>query len=140
VELPRLLKRIEQGKTAWRVRHGSREVSMLSPVSGRVIEKNEMVRADPSLLNSSPYGDGWLLRVRPRRLAPQLCNLFTGKAAQLWLDAARSRLAGFFASTPALMYQDGGVMMTNLSDRCSDDEWDRIAREFFLNDEHTKQS
>lgn len=140
VELPRLLRKVEQGGVAWKVRHGTRVVPIVSPVSGRVIEKNEMVLTDPSLVNSSPYGDGWLLRVRPARLPAQLHNLLTGKPAQQWLDAVRAQLGRFFSGTPALMYQDGGVMVKNLADRCSDDEWNRLVKEFFLVDDSKSQS
>jgi glycine cleavage system H protein len=139
LELPRLLRSVEQGKVAWKVRHGSRVVPMVCPVSGRVIEKNEMVLADPALVNSSPYGDGWLLRVKTPRLPSQLHNLITGKSAQHWLDDARAQLARFFSGTPALMYQDGGVMLTDIADRCSAEEWEKLVREFFLVDENTKQ-
>jgi len=138
VELPRLLRNVRQGEIAMSVRHGSRTVPLISPVSGRVVGKNEMVLATPSLIGDSPYGDGWLIRVRPRRLNAQLHNLLTGKPAQQWLDAVRSQLAGFFSGTPALMYQDGGTMMTNLGDRCSDEEWERLVNTFFLSDVRTK--
>jgi glycine cleavage system H protein len=134
VELPGLLKRLEQGGVAWHIRHHKRVVPMVSPVSGRVIERNEMVLRDPMLINTSPYGDGWLLRVRPKRLRAQLNNLFAGKTAHQWIELAKLQLNRLFSGTPALMYQDGGVMLHNLADRCSDDEWKRVAKEFFLAD------
>jgi hypothetical protein len=112
---------------------------MVCPVSGRVIEKNEMVLANPGLVNTSPYGDGWLIRVRPRRFSAELHNLITGRSASQWVDGARARLAGFFSGAPALMYQDGGVMLSDLADRCSDEEWERLLHEFFLADTTTKQ-
>lgn len=136
VRLPRLLRRVTQGAVAWQVWHGHRLVPMVSPVTGRVIEKNEMLFLNPSLINTSPYGNGWLFKVRPKKLPPQLHNLFTGKAAQLWQDSVKTRLIGFFSGTPALMYQDGGVLLKDLADRCSDEEWQDIAREFFLADVH----
>ena len=138
IELPRMLKRVRQGEVAMSVRHGSRSVPLISPVTGRVVGKNEMVIRQPSLVGDSPYGNGWLLRIRPRRLDAQLRNLLSGKAAHEWLDAARSRLAGFFSATPALMYQDGGTMLDNLGDRCSDEEWERLVNTFFLTDVHKK--
>lgn len=139
LELPRLLKSVKQGDVVWRLRHGSREVPMICPVSGRVMERNEMVMTDPALVNAAPYGDGWLIRVRPRRLRAELHNLLTGKSAHEWADGARARLARFFAGTPALMYQDGGVMLTNLAERCSGEEWSRLVSEFFLVDEDANQ-
>jgi glycine cleavage system H protein len=134
VRLPRLLKSVEQGGVAWLVWHGHRHIPMVSPVSGRVIEKNEMLPRNPSLINDSPYSDGWLFKIHPRKLAPQLHNLFTGKWAQALQDMARTQLSQFFSRTPALMYQDGGVITKNLIDRCSDDEWNTIKREFLLVD------
>jgi glycine cleavage system H protein len=133
VTLPRLLKRVEQGGVAWELTHGTRKVKMVSPVSGRVVEKNEMVLVNPSLINSSPYGDGWLFKVHPStKLSSQLSNLLTGRSVTEWQDSLRAKLSQVFSATPALMYQDGGVMVDNLADRCSDEEWKRITREFFL--------
>jgi glycine cleavage system H protein len=132
VALPRLLKRVEQGGAAWEVVHGNRKLKMVSPVSGRVIEKNEMVLINPSLINTSPYGDGWLFRVRPAKLSPQLHNLLTGKSVFEWQETVKAQLSRFFGATPALMYQDGGVLVSNLSERCSDEEWKGVTKEFFL--------
>ncbi|XP_051175465.1 glycine cleavage system H protein, mitochondrial [Leptopilina boulardi] len=36
---------------------------IISPVSGKVIEKNEAVENKPSLINSSCYEDGWLFKI-----------------------------------------------------------------------------
>ena len=132
IRLPRLLKRVRQGGVAWHIRHGNRIVPILSPVSGRVVEKNEMVRNNPSLVNTSPYRDGWLLRIKPAGLPLQLRNLLTGKPAQQWQESVRSRLGQFFSGTPALMYQDGGELVHDLADKCSDQEWDALVKEFFL--------
>lgn len=35
-----------------------------SPVSGEVIERNEAVEQTPSLLNTDPFGDGWIFKIR----------------------------------------------------------------------------
>lgn len=36
---------------------------LISPVSGKVIEKNEAVESKPSLINTSCYEEGWLLKI-----------------------------------------------------------------------------
>jgi len=36
-----------------------------SPVSGKIVEINEDLEESPSLVNSDPYGDGWLFRIDP---------------------------------------------------------------------------
>ena len=34
------------------------------PVTGEIIEVNESLKSDPSLVNHDPYGDGWLFRIK----------------------------------------------------------------------------
>lgn len=36
-----------------------------SPVSGKVLEKNAEVEQNPELINSDPYGRGWLISIEP---------------------------------------------------------------------------
>lgn len=36
-----------------------------SPVSGKVLEKNAEVEQTPELINTDPYGDGWLVSIEP---------------------------------------------------------------------------
>ena len=35
-----------------------------SPVTGEVIERNEAIEADPALLNTDPFGQGWIYKIR----------------------------------------------------------------------------
>jgi glycine cleavage system H protein len=37
---------------------------LFSPVSGEVIEINERLDKEPALVNTDPYGDGWMIKVR----------------------------------------------------------------------------
>jgi glycine cleavage system H protein len=37
---------------------------IVAPLSGEIVAVNEGVAENPELVNESPYGDGWLLRVR----------------------------------------------------------------------------
>lgn len=37
---------------------------LLMPVSGEVMEVNEMLESEPEKINSDPYGDGWIIKVK----------------------------------------------------------------------------
>jgi glycine cleavage system H protein len=37
---------------------------LYSPVSGEVVAINEALEEDPALVNSDPYGEGWMIRLR----------------------------------------------------------------------------
>jgi glycine cleavage system H protein len=36
-----------------------------APLAGAVVARNERLDAQPELLNSDPYGDGWIAEIRP---------------------------------------------------------------------------
>ena len=38
---------------------------LFAPVAGEVTEVNARLDKEPSLVNSDPYGDGWMIKVRP---------------------------------------------------------------------------
>ena len=38
--------------------------AVLSPVSGEVVEVNSKLEDEPELINSDPYGEGWMVKVR----------------------------------------------------------------------------
>ncbi len=47
---------------------------LFSPVAGEIIEVNSNLESSPEVVNSDPYGEGWLLRVKVDGLE-QLANL-----------------------------------------------------------------
>jgi len=47
-------------------------VSLLSPISGRIEHVNGILPEKPELVNSDPYGEGWLVILAPRNLEDDL--------------------------------------------------------------------
>jgi glycine cleavage system H protein len=37
---------------------------LYSPLSGQIVEVNTRLDAEPALVNNSPYGDGWMIRMK----------------------------------------------------------------------------
>ncbi len=37
---------------------------LFAPVSGEIVAVNDRLDKEPALVNSSPYGDGWMIKVR----------------------------------------------------------------------------
>jgi len=56
------------------------------PLTGKVVEINEEVIADPSLANTDPYGKGWLILLEPENQAQELAQLEHGDGLQAWLE------------------------------------------------------
>jgi glycine cleavage system H protein len=38
---------------------------LYSPVSGEVVEVNNAIEGDPAVVNRDPYGDGWMVKLKP---------------------------------------------------------------------------
>lgn len=63
VELPTVGTRVEIGQQVCVVESVKAASDIYSPVSGTVEEVNEALSADPSLVNSDPYGAGWIFKL-----------------------------------------------------------------------------
>lgn len=64
VELPDLEDTLAAAEEAGVVESVKAASDIYSPVSGEVIAINEALEDAPELINTDPYGDGWLFRIR----------------------------------------------------------------------------
>lgn len=65
VELPAIGDEFDQGDACAVVESVKAASDIYSPIAGEVIAINEDLDADPALVNSDPYGAGWLFTVKP---------------------------------------------------------------------------
>jgi glycine cleavage system H protein len=64
VELPAVGDVLEAGQEMGSVESVKAASELYCPVSGEVIEVNEELESAPEKVNSDPFGEGWMLRVR----------------------------------------------------------------------------
>lgn len=64
VELPPIGKTVDAGDPTAVVESVKAASDIYTPLSGEVIEVNPAVEADPSLVNTAPYGDGWIFKLK----------------------------------------------------------------------------
>ncbi len=64
VELPEVGDELEAGKPFGVVESVKAVSDVYSPLSGEVVEINEELPDAPETLNTSPYEDGWLIKIR----------------------------------------------------------------------------
>ena len=63
VEIETLNEEIEMGDVFGTVDAVKSVSDLFMPISGEVIELNEKLESEPELVNSDPYGDGWMIKV-----------------------------------------------------------------------------
>ncbi|MBG0812953.1 glycine cleavage system protein GcvH [Planomonospora sp. ID82291] len=64
VQVPEVGVTVAAGDAVGEVESTKSVSDIYAPVGGEVVEVNAAVVDDPSLINSDPYGEGWLFRVR----------------------------------------------------------------------------
>jgi glycine cleavage system H protein len=63
VELPAIGGELTGAQVCGEIESTKSVGELYAPVSGRVVEVNGAVDADPSLVNADPFGEGWLVKV-----------------------------------------------------------------------------
>lgn len=66
---------VKQMETACRLESTKCVVEIMSPLSGVVLRFNRRLLDDPGIINSDPYGEGWIAVIRPTRLEKELGEL-----------------------------------------------------------------
>ncbi len=64
VELPAVGENVEAGTTVGELESTKSVSDLFSPVTGEIIARNEALDGGEEVVNSDPYGEGWLFKVR----------------------------------------------------------------------------
>ncbi|KAJ6797397.1 glycine cleavage system H protein 3, mitochondrial-like [Iris pallida] len=65
VEVPESGTSVSQGSSFGAVESVKATSDVNSPISGEVVEVNTKLTETPGLINSSPYEDGWMIKIKP---------------------------------------------------------------------------
>lgn len=85
VTLPEAGSHVTEGEACGEIESTKSVSDVYAPVTGTVTERNEALDASPELVNSDPYGEGWMLAIRPDD-ASAVDGLLDAAAYQASLD------------------------------------------------------
>lgn len=83
IELPEAGRQVSAGESCAVVESVKAASDIYSPITGEVTEVNARLAAEPELVSKDPYGEGWLMRVRPAEGASAPQVLSASEYAQL---------------------------------------------------------
>ncbi|MBK1882222.1 glycine cleavage system protein GcvH [Luteolibacter pohnpeiensis] len=69
VELPEVGKAVDKGDPTAVVESVKAASDIYAPAGGEIVEVNPDVEADPSLINTDPYGKGWIFKIQIKSMA-----------------------------------------------------------------------
>ncbi|MBW2030528.1 MAG: glycine cleavage system protein H [Deltaproteobacteria bacterium] len=87
VQLPPEGKNLKAGKSFAKMESGKWLGKIYAPVNGELVEINEELEIDPTLINEDCYGEGWMFKIRPDDKG-ELASLIRGaEAIEKWILA-----------------------------------------------------
>ena len=81
VELPEISKEVEENDPMAVVESVKAASDIYAPLAGKIIETNTQLESDPSLINNTPYAEGWICKIELRD-ASQVENLMNASDYQ----------------------------------------------------------
>jgi len=83
-ELPDIATEVNQNEPYGTLESVKAVSDLIAPISGKIEEVNEKVLSHPEDLNEDPYGNAWLLIIKPFNLQAELANLMDFDTAVEW--------------------------------------------------------
>ena len=92
VLLPQLGQEVKAGEVLFSLTRGEQRLDFQAPVAGKVSDLNGNLRNEPGRMSQSPYKEGWVCRLQPSDLKPDLEALLIGKPVLAWYGGEITRL------------------------------------------------
>ena len=86
VDMPEEEDEVSQGEICGKIQSRKWIGNLVAPVSGEIVEINEDLEDDPDLINTDPYGKGWILVIEASELELELENLIRGDAVIRFIE------------------------------------------------------
>jgi glycine cleavage system H protein len=86
IDLPDEEDDVNQGEVCGKIQSRKWIGKLVAPVSGEIAEINEALEEDTSLINSDPYGKGWILKIAAKDLDSELGNLMQGDSVVEFIE------------------------------------------------------
>ena len=130
--------RIKKGETFLSVIQQGKQLDIYSPVSGTIFENNTKLQANPSMINASPYSEGWVYTIASDNWLKEIKGLFIGEVYRVWIQYEFTRLKDFLSFNERsksikdlqLVMQDGGELKDHLLEGLGPEVWEEFQNEF----------
>ena len=86
IELPEEGSDTELGKSCGQIESAKWSGEIIAPISGEIIEINKSLEDDPGIMNSDPYGKGWIAKIKLSKLS-EIETLMDADQAIEWIKS-----------------------------------------------------
>jgi glycine cleavage system H protein len=136
VVMPNPGDQVAAGQPLFRLEQDDRSITVPATITGKVMAVNGRLQNQPALLNSDPYGTGWICRITPTTIGSVTPSVRFGEKAIMWLESEFARLREFVSLqiTPEFALgatsQDGGLPTSGCLGELDKAAWSAFETEF----------
>jgi glycine cleavage system H lipoate-binding protein len=129
---------IRKGEKIFTVVQDGKQLSIHSPISGKIKAQNELLAGDISKINVSPYSEGWIYLIEPTNWIRETQFMVMADRYGEWLKHEFTRVKDFFASSfrahssdyVHLVLQDGGDLRDHILSDFGPEVWEDFQTKF----------
>lgn len=133
--------KVQKGEPIFTIIQEGKQLNICSPVSGVIKSFNADLLIDASLINSSPYDEGWVYVIEPGNWNREVEFLRVAEKYSEWLKSEFTRLKDFIAQAGAknelepatLVLQDGGDVVEHVLYQMKPEVWEDFQTNFLDN-------
>jgi len=130
--------KIKKGEHFLSIVQNGKQLDLYSPVSGTIVETNSSLENDASVINSSPYRDGWIYKIEPTNWTRENPLLFMAEKQKQFIQKEFIRLRDFLANSmkadlgsySQLVLQDGGEIRDGVLSALGPEVWEDFQTSF----------
>ena len=129
---------VKKGDEIMSIIQDGKQLTIYAPLSGTIKAQNQTLTSDASIMNSSPYTDGWVYMIEPKNWVREIDFLFMGEKYKEWLRKEFSRLKDFLAHSLKgnevenvhIVLQDGGELKDGILENLGPAVWEDFQTQF----------
>jgi glycine cleavage system H lipoate-binding protein len=129
---------VRRGEKMLTIIRDGKQLNLYAPVTGIIRSLNTDLYLDSSIINSSPYSDGWVYLIEPKNWLREISMMYHNERFREWIRDEFARLKDFIAATlkshyPAyeqVVLQDGGELTDNPLEKLGPEVWEDFQTNF----------
>ena len=130
--------KVTKGDLVAQIDQNGKSLDIFSPISGEIVSANPVLNGNRELLNTDPYGKGWIYNIHPSDWVAEIPAFYFGGNATEWFKKELLRYKDFLsinmprysAGSSMVVLQDGGELSDNSLSEMPPEIWKDFQKEF----------
>jgi len=131
INFPNVGMDVKAGQPLFSVNQGHRQAPFHAPLSGKVVQINDHLSKDCSMLTEGPYGDNWICVIDGEDLDKELPNLKIGKSAVVLFQDDIDRFQDTVQKTTEGQSSEPAPLLIGAIEQMDDARWQSTVDLFF---------